>query len=85
VLFRSGVIDRLVVGDGRVDVIDYKTNRFGGDASVLANLLQHYGPQMEVYREVVGGLYPDCSVHTWLMFTEPGIPSNQRLQEVGKS
>lgn len=77
-----GVIDRLIIGPGRVDVVDYKTNRFGGKVTIHENLVRHYGPQMDTYREVVSALYPDCEVGTWLLFTEPGIPSEQRLQEV---
>ncbi len=78
----TGIIDRLVVRPGRVDIVDYKTNRFNGDPQVRANLANHYQPQLESYREVVSRLYPDHAVHTWLLFTEPGLADNERLEEV---
>jgi len=78
----TGVIDRLVVRPGRVDIIDYKTNRFGGEAARRASLVAHYRPQLTSYREAVARLYPDRALHTWLLFTEPGLPDKQRLEEV---
>ncbi|MDX2474205.1 MAG: 3'-5' exonuclease, partial [Candidatus Krumholzibacteria bacterium] len=78
----TGIIDRLVVRADRVDIVDYKTNRFGGDAAVRANLVEHYRPQLATYGEVVAELYPDHDIHTWLLFTEPGLPNDQRLEEV---
>ncbi len=78
----TGVIDRLVVRTGRVDIIDYKTNRFGGDQARRAALVAHYRPQLASYREAVARLHPDCDVRTWLLFTEPGLPGDQRLEEV---
>ena len=78
----TGIIDRLVVRPDRVDIIDYKTNRFGGDVAVRKNLVEHYRPQLATYGEVVAELYPDHTIHTWLLFTEPGLPSDQRLEEV---
>ncbi len=81
----TGIIDRLIVRADRVDIIDYKTNRFGGDAAVRKNLVNHYRPQLASYREAVEQLYPDRAVHTWLLFTEPGLPGDQRLEEVNLS
>jgi len=78
----TGVIDRLVVRPDRVDIIDYKTNRFGGEATRRASLVTHYRPQLASYREAVACLYPGHKLHTWLLFTEPGLPANKRLEEV---
>lgn len=78
----TGIIDRLVVRPDRVDIVDYKTNRFGGDEQVRTNLANHYRPQLASYREAVAQLYPDHAIHTWLLFTEPGLPGHQRLEEV---
>ena len=78
----TGVIDRLVVRPDRVDIVDYKTNRFGGDATVRNNLVRHYAPQLASYRDVFARLYPDRPVRTWLLFTEPGLPAGERLAEV---
>ncbi|MCB1182356.1 UvrD-helicase domain-containing protein [bacterium] len=78
----TGVIDRLVVGPAGVDIVDYKTNRFGGDAEVKGNLVRHYTPQLRCYRDAVARLYPDRPVRTWLLFTEPGLAPADRLVEV---
>jgi ATP-dependent helicase/nuclease subunit A len=67
-----GSIDRLVLPSGRADIIDYKTNRLGGDPAHRKALLEHYRPQLAAYREVVQSLYPDREVRTWLLFTDPG-------------
>jgi ATP-dependent helicase/nuclease subunit A len=68
----TGVIDRLVLRPGRVDVIDYKTNRLGGDPAYREALIAHYRPQMEAYRAAAGALFPGRAVHAWLLFTDPG-------------
>lgn len=78
----TGVIDRLVIRDQRVDIIDYKTNRLGGEAAVRENLIAHYRPQLAAYREAVAALYPGFAVRTWLLFTDPELPACQRLAEV---
>ncbi len=78
----TGIIDRLVVRPERIDIIDYKTNRFGGDQKVRSNLVNHYRPQLATYAEVMAQLYPDRTIHTWLLFTEPGLSGDQRLEEV---
>jgi ATP-dependent exoDNAse (exonuclease V) beta subunit len=62
--------------------VDYKTNRFGGDAAVRDNLVRHYAPQLNHYRGVVARLFSDRPVRTWLLFTEPGLTADQRLTEV---
>ena len=69
----TGIIDRLVMRPGRADIIDYKTNRTGGDSARIDHLVEHYRPQLEAYRQVVGSLYPELAIHTWLLFTEPEI------------
>jgi ATP-dependent helicase/nuclease subunit A len=81
----TGVVDRLIVRPDRVDIIDYKTNRFGGDDHVRENLIAHYRPQLRAYHEAVVQIYPDRPVHTWLLFTEPGLSADQRPEEVAQS
>ncbi|MBU8869645.1 MAG: UvrD-helicase domain-containing protein [Gemmatimonadales bacterium] len=76
-----GVIDRLVLRPGRADIIDYKTNRTGGDPGRLAELAGHYRPQLELYREVIAALYPDREIFTWLLFTDPALEAAARLVE----
>jgi len=78
----AGVIDRLVVRPDRVDIIDYKSDRFGGDSQRRASLVRHHAPQLASYREAAAGLFPDRPIHTWLLFTEPGLSGDQRLEEV---
>jgi len=78
----TGVIDRLVVWPDRVEIVDYKTNRFGGDPELRRNLVEHYRPQLASYAEAVACLYPGRQIRTWLLFTEPGLPGDQRLAEV---
>jgi ATP-dependent helicase/nuclease subunit A len=79
----TGVIDRLVLRPGRVDIIDYKTNRTGGDPQAVARLVDHYRPQLATYRDVIGVLFPELPVAAWLLFTDPDFPRGvDRLQEV---
>ena len=67
----TGIIDRLVLRAGRADIIDYKTNRTGGDPDRIEHLVEHYRPQLETYRQAVEALFPDRTVGAWLLFTEP--------------
>jgi ATP-dependent helicase/nuclease subunit A len=69
----TGSIDRLVLRPGRADIIDYKSNRLSGDPAYRKELVEHYGPQLAAYREVIQALYPKMEVHTWLLFTDPGV------------
>lgn len=73
----TGSIDRLVLRSGRADIIDYKTNRLGGDPAHRKALIEHYRPQLAAYREVVQSLYPDREVRTWLLFTDPGAAGTE--------
>jgi ATP-dependent helicase/nuclease subunit A len=79
----TGIIDRLVVRPGRVDIIDYKTNRGAADSAQRAWLLEHYRPQLVAYRQVIAALYPGRIVRTWLLFTDPLLADDERLQEIG--
>ncbi|RKZ10488.1 hypothetical protein DRQ50_14420, partial [bacterium] len=67
----TGVIDRLIVRPDRVDIIDYKTNRWGGDPGRRSELMKHYQPQLAAYAEAVAVLYPGRPVRTWLLLTDP--------------
>ncbi len=71
----TGIIDRLVLRPGRADIIDYKTNRTAGNEQKIAELVEHYRPQLDAYRQVVRSLYPDRQIGTWLLFTDPDIGS----------
>ncbi len=69
----TGSIDRLVLRPGRADIIDYKSNRLSDGPAYRKVLIEHYRPQLAAYREVIQALYPDREVHTWLLFTDPGV------------
>ncbi len=85
----TGTIDRLVLGKSKIDIIDFKTNRTGGDEEILTGLCAHYRPQMESYRKVISAMYPAYEVKTWLLFTDPELLSDAgyagRLVEVLQS
>jgi len=69
----TGSIDRLLVRPGRADIIDYKSNRLSDDPAYRKALVEHYRPQLAAYREVIQALYTDREIHTWLLFTDPGV------------
>jgi len=80
----TGSIDRLVLCPGRADIIDYKSNRLTDDPAYRKALVEHYRPQLAAYREVVGALFPDREIRTWLLFTDPeaGKSGKSPLTEV---
>ncbi len=85
----TGSIDRLILRPGRIDIIDYKTNRTGGDVALLDELCHHYQPQLESYRKVMAAMHKDSEVRTWLLFTDPELMNDGgaagRLMEVTES
>ena len=64
-----GIIDRLVVAEDVIWLVDYKTHRTN-DAPELAELAEHYRAQMESYRAGVTRLWPGRTVRAGLLFTE---------------
>lgn len=78
----TGIIDRLVLRPGRIDIIDYKTNRTGGDRTRRDGWVDHYAPQLQRYREAIATLYPDHEIGTWLLFTDPALAAGDRLVEI---
>ena len=80
----TGVIDRLIVASDRIDVIDYKTNRWGGDPERRAWLIAHYRPQLAAYAEAAAVLFPGRAVRCWLLLTDPAGrgPGESGLVEV---
>ncbi len=69
----TGTIDRLVIRPHCIDIIDYKTNRTGGDHTRLDDLVAHYRPQMESYAQIMGDVFKDREIRTWLLFTDPEL------------
>lgn len=78
----TGIIDRLVFRPGRVDIIDFKTNRVGPTGGGIPTLVTHYQPQLEAYRVALNVIYPEATIHTWLLFTDPQLRGCGRLEEV---
>ncbi len=74
----SAKIDRLFVGDDRVVILDYKTNRpapAGADDVPAEHVLQ-----LALYRELVARIYPDRPVGALLLYTHA-----PRLIELGEA
>ncbi|MDC7693050.1 double-strand break repair helicase AddA [Asticcacaulis sp. DXS10W] len=67
-IFMSGRIDRLVVGDERVLVIDYKSNRPAPDSAEEA--AADYQRQMAGYVALLRQIYPDKTVEAALLWTD---------------
>jgi ATP-dependent helicase/nuclease subunit A len=63
-----GIIDRLVIKDNHVTIIDYKTHPYVNNENI-AEVAQHYKKQMQLYRKGVGLLWPDYETSTILLFT----------------
>jgi ATP-dependent helicase/nuclease subunit A len=66
-----GIIDRLVVTDTDIRLIDYKTHRIDSE-SLAQQLAERYKPQLELYREGVQRLWPDHPIEAYLLLTDGG-------------
>ncbi|MGJ5009522.1 double-strand break repair helicase AddA [Bradyrhizobium oligotrophicum] len=64
----SGQIDRLVVTEAEVLIVDFKTNQ--QPPSGLADVPPAYVRQLALYRAVLGQLYPGRNVRAALLWTE---------------
>ena len=64
----SGQIDRLVVGDHEVLIVDFKTNH--APPQQAAKAPRGYIRQLALYRAVLGKLYPQRAVRAALLWTE---------------
>jgi ATP-dependent helicase/nuclease subunit A len=63
-----GLIDRLVVDERNIHIVDYKSHRLG-DASGTAQLIEQYRPQLALYRRGVQQLWPARQVTSYLLLT----------------
>lgn len=63
----SGQIDRLVVLDDKVLIVDYKTNRPAAES--LEDVPEAYIKQMRAYKELVCHIYPNKIVETYILWT----------------
>lgn len=66
----SGQVDRLVVTDSQILIIDYKTNR--PPPKNTADVSPLYLRQMAAYRAVLSDIYPDKTIRCMLLWTDVG-------------
>ena len=71
----AGRIDRLVVTDHEVLIVDFKTDRLAPDGP--EEIPRAYANQMAAYRRLIAGVYPDKAVRAMLLWT-----ASARLMEV---
>ena len=64
----AGIIDRLVVTDSTVVIIDYKTHR-NVNHSNMAHYAEQYRSQMSLYQRGVEQIWPEKKVTSLLLFT----------------
>ncbi|MFZ0269828.1 double-strand break repair helicase AddA [Caulobacter sp.] len=64
----SGRVDRLVVTEGRILVVDYKTNRPSPDR--IENADPAYLSQMAVYAAVLSEVFPDRPIEAAIVWTD---------------
>ncbi|MBS29277.1 MAG: double-strand break repair helicase AddA [Alphaproteobacteria bacterium] len=64
----SGQIDRLVLSDGEVAIVDYKSNRPPPDAA--QDVAPVYLRQMAAYRHLIAQAWPDRVVRAYLLWTD---------------
>ena len=64
----SGQIDRLVVEENRVMIIDFKTNRPA--AKCVEDIPIAYVKQLDAYKKLVERIYPNHQVETYILWTD---------------
>ncbi|MCW8899815.1 MAG: UvrD-helicase domain-containing protein [Gammaproteobacteria bacterium] len=63
-----GIIDRLIIKDNNVTIIDYKTHPYVTKENI-ETIAQTYSNQMQLYQNGVQLLWPDYNVKSTLLFT----------------
>jgi ATP-dependent helicase/nuclease subunit A len=63
-----GLIDRLIIGDDRILLIDYKTHPIENDAQLDA-LSDAYSTQISLYCKGVAKIWPELPIKSGLLFT----------------
>ncbi len=66
-----GIIDRIVIQEDTVLVIDYKTHR-ANDSTQLSALADGYREQMRLYARAAALLWPEHAIRACLLFTHSG-------------
>jgi ATP-dependent helicase/nuclease subunit A len=64
----SGQIDRLVIGERDIWILDYKTNR--PPPTDPKDIPQTYRNQLAAYRESIAAIYPRHAIHCALLWTD---------------
>jgi ATP-dependent helicase/nuclease subunit A len=64
----SGQIDRLLIGEAEILIIDYKTNR--PSPRELVNVPAVYRRQMSIYRQALKKMYPEKAIKCGLLWTD---------------
>ncbi len=64
----KGVIDRIIIKDGQIEILDYKTNRVWNKDK----LLDYYEPQLQFYAYVVGKILAKKVTKASILFLENG-------------
>lgn len=65
----EGVVDRLVVDDESVVIVDYKTN-----AEVPEEIPEAYAKQMHFYKKALAGIYPQKQIKAAILWTSLKSP-----------
>ncbi len=63
-----GIVDRIIVTENEVFVIDYKTHRLTA-SDQTSELIEHYSPQIDLYCQGASLLWPDKNVRGFLLLT----------------
>ena len=63
----SAKIDRLVICDDKVIIVDYKTNRPA--AKTKSDVPQLYLNQLDTYKKLLQKIYPDKKIQTFILWT----------------
>lgn len=63
-----GIIDRLIIKDKNITIIDYKTHPYINNENI-SKIAEKYSPQMKLYEKGVQLLWPEYNVTSSLLFT----------------
>lgn len=63
-----GIIDRLVLTENEVIIVDYKTHHYASKENIIT-LAESYQMQLQLYAEGVKKIWPDKTVKSQLLFT----------------
>ncbi len=72
----NGVIDRLIVTDSTVSIVDYKSHQIS--LQEVASVAENYIAQMRYYHEGIKRIWPEKTVRCYLLFT--AIPHIYEIQ-----